>query len=192
MGLPAKPDVFERLVMFADARTEKLAPLLFTPLANTTTLPVVAPDGTAVAMLVEFQLVMLAVVPLNETVPLPWVAPNPEPVIVTTAPAAPDRRDKVVIAGVGSTVKLLPELDAASTVTTTLPVVARAGTMAAMLVLLQLVTVAATPLTVTVLLPWLDPKFVPATVTETPAAPDVGDKLVMVGVRKPVCAKLTE
>jgi hypothetical protein len=32
-----------------------------------------------------------------------------------------------------------------------------------------------------VLLPWLDPKFVPVTVIEVPTAPDVGDRLVMLG-----------
>ncbi len=47
----------------------KLTPLLFTPLADTTTLPVVAPLGTVTAMLVALQLPTLAAVPLNETVP---------------------------------------------------------------------------------------------------------------------------
>jgi hypothetical protein len=45
--------------------------LLFTPLAKTTTLPVVAPEGTVVAIVVALQLVTLAVVPLNITVPVP-------------------------------------------------------------------------------------------------------------------------
>jgi hypothetical protein len=49
----------------------KLTPLLFTPLANTTTYPVVAPEGTVVAMLLAPQLVTLAAVPLNITVPVP-------------------------------------------------------------------------------------------------------------------------
>src|SRR5579864_1499579 len=67
-GLPTGPDVRERLVIFAVASTLKLDPLLFTPLANTTTFPVVAPEGTEVTILVALQLVMPAVVPLNLTV----------------------------------------------------------------------------------------------------------------------------
>src|SRR5580658_9719554 len=49
---PAPPDVGERLVMLGADTTVKLDPLLFTPLANTITFPVVAPLGTVVAMLV--------------------------------------------------------------------------------------------------------------------------------------------
>ena len=57
------------------------------------------------------------------------------------------------------------------TVTTTLPVVAPAGTGATMLVALQLVGVAAVPLNVTVLVPCVAPKFVPVIVTEVPTTP---------------------
>src|SRR5258708_5862535 len=67
------------------------------------------------------------------------------------------------------------------TVTTTLPVVAPLGTGTAMLVALQLVGVAVVPLKVTVLVPWLAPKFAPAIVTEVPTGPDVGFRLVMLG-----------
>jgi len=42
-------------------------------------LPVVAPVGTVVKMLVALQLVTAAVVPLNLIVLLPWVAPKPDP-----------------------------------------------------------------------------------------------------------------
>ncbi len=49
----------------------KLSPLLFTPLANTTTFPVVAAEVTVTAMLVAFQLVTLAAAPLKLTVPDP-------------------------------------------------------------------------------------------------------------------------
>ena len=68
---PTAPDVGDRLVMLGVARTVKLLPLLFTPLANTTTLPVVAPDGTGTFMLVALQLVGVPAVPLNLTVLLP-------------------------------------------------------------------------------------------------------------------------
>ena len=79
------------------------------------------------------------------------------------------------------TVKLTPLLATPPTVTTTFPVVAPLGTGAAMLVALQLVGVANVPLNVTVLLPWVVPKFVPVIVTDVPTTPDVGFKFVMLG-----------
>lgn len=50
-----------------------------------------------------------------------------------------------------------------------------------MLVALQLVGVAEAPLKVTVLVPCAEPKLVPVIVTEAPAIPEVGFKLVMLG-----------
>ena len=50
-----------------------------------------------------------------------------------------------------------------------------------MLVPPQLVGAASVPLNVTVLVPCAVPKFVPPIVTEVPAPPDVGDRLVMLG-----------
>jgi len=55
--------------------------------------------------------------------------------------------------GADTTVKLTPALGEPDTVTTTLPVVAPDGTVAMMLVSLQLVAVAAIPLNLIVLLP---------------------------------------
>jgi len=83
--------------------------------------------------------------------------------------------------GAATTVKLFPLLAVPETVTTTFPVVAPVGTVATMLVALQLVAVAEVPLNFTVLLPWDEPKFVPVIVTEAPTAPDVGDRVVIVG-----------
>src|ERR1700721_2232999 len=91
-------------------KTVKGDPLLFTPLANTTTFPVVAPFGTVTAMLVALQVVTCAGVPLKLTVPDPCVATKPVPVIVTAAPHAPEVIDKVVMLGAGTTVKLDPLL----------------------------------------------------------------------------------
>ncbi len=51
-----------------------------------------------------------------------------------------------------------------------------------MLVALQLVGVAAVPLNVTVLVPCVDPKFVPVIVTAVPTGPELGDTVVMLGV----------
>jgi hypothetical protein len=61
-------------------------------------------------------------------------------------------------------------------------VVAPVGTVATIEVALQLpMVVAVVPLNCTVLEPWVEPKFVPVIVTDAPAAPDVGDRLVMLG-----------
>jgi hypothetical protein len=51
--------------------TVKFAPLLVTPPTVTSTLPVVAPVGTGTTMVVAFQLVGVAAVPLNVTVLAP-------------------------------------------------------------------------------------------------------------------------
>jgi hypothetical protein len=178
---PTGPEVDDKLVMLGVPTTVKLFPLLFTPLACTTTFPVVAPEGTVVAMLVALQLVAVAPVPLKLTVLLPWVDPKLLPAIVTDAPTAPEVGDKLLMLGAETTVKDSPLLDLLDTVTTTFPVVAPLGTVATMLVALQLVAVAVLPLNLTVLDPWLDPKFVPVIVTEAPTAPEVGERLVMVG-----------
>jgi hypothetical protein len=176
------PEVGVRmLIIGVGTKTVKFTPLLSTPLACTTTLPVVAPDGTRATMLVALQLVGVAAVPLNLTVPLPWVDPKLVPVIVTEAPTTPDVGERLLMCGAGTTVKFNPLLDLFETVTTTLPVVAPVGTVATMVVALQLVAVAVVPLNLTVLVPCVDPKFDPAIVTEAPTAPVLGDKLEIVG-----------
>jgi hypothetical protein len=43
------------------------------------------------------------------------------------------------------------------------------------------IVVAVVPLKVSVLVPWVAPKLVPVIVTKAPTAPDVGDRLVMLG-----------
>jgi hypothetical protein len=178
-AVPAAPDVGDKLVMLG-AVTVKLTPLLARPFVVTTTLPVVALAGTGATMLVLLQLVADAGTPLKVTVLAPWLLPKLVPLIVTAVSAGPDVGDKLVMLG-AVTVKLTPVLVSPFTVTNTLPVVALVGTGTTMLVLLQLVGAAGAPLKVTVLLPWLVPKFVPLTVTAVPTAPDVGDKLVMLG-----------
>jgi hypothetical protein len=139
--------------MLGVGNTVKLLPLLSTPLACTTTLPVVAPEGTGTTMLVALQLEGVAAVPLNLTVLLPCVAPKLVPAIVTETPTAPDAGERLVMLGAETTVKLFPLLAAPETVTTTFPVVAPEGTVATMLVALQLVGVAVVPLNLTVLVP---------------------------------------
>jgi len=156
-------------------------PLLGTPVTVTVTLPVVAPVGTGTAIDVAPQLVGVAAVPLKFTVLVPWVDPKFVPIIVTGTPILPEIGDRLVIAGVGNTVKLEPLLANPLTVTTTLPEVPLAGTDATIEVGLQLDAAAPVPLNVTVLVAWVVPKFVPAIVTGIPKAPEVGDKLVMPG-----------
>src|SRR5438874_2257003 len=87
----------------------------------------------------------------------------------------------LLIEGGGITVNETPLLACPLTVTTTLPVVAPLGTGATIEVALQLVGVAAAPLNVTVLVPCVAPKFAPVIVTEVPAAPEVGDRLLIEG-----------
>src|SRR6266704_126270 len=45
--------------------------------------------------------------------------------------------------------------------------------------------VAVVPLKVTLLLPWVEPKFAPVMVTEVPTGPDVGFRLAMLGAGVP-------
>ena len=161
----------------------KLTPLLATPVTVTSTFPLVAPAGTATTIEVAVQLVIVvAVVPLNFTVLVPGVAPKFVPVIVTGAPTAPEVTDRLVMVGVGSTVKLIPLVFTPAVFTTTFPVVAPAGTATAIEVAVQLVTDAVVPLNFTVPVPWGVTKFVPVIVTGAPTAPEVTDRLVMVGV----------
>jgi hypothetical protein len=171
--------------------TVKLTPLLATAPTVTTTFPVLAQVGTGTMMLVALQLVAVAATPLNLTVLVPCVVPKLVPVIVTAAPTSPEVGFKLVMVGAGEvTVKLTPLLAVPPTVTTTFPVVPPAGTGTTMLVALQVVGVAATPLNVTVLVPCVVPKLVPVIVTAAPISPEVGFKLVIAGAGR-VTVKLT-
>jgi hypothetical protein len=154
-AVPTGPEVgFKLVILGVGTVTVKFTPLLATPPTVTTTLPVVAPAGTDVAILVALQLVAVAAIPLKVTVLVPCVPPKLAPVIVTAVPRPPEMGFKLVMLGAGTvTVKLTPLLATPPTVTTTLPVVAPAGTDVAMLVALQLVTVAVVPLNFTVLVP---------------------------------------
>lgn len=174
--VPTPPEVGERLVMLGVAKTVKVTPLLAWAPTVTTTLPVLAPLGTGATMVFALQLVGVAVVPLNVTVP---VDPKVYPEMVTDMPTPPEVGESAVMLGV--TVKLMLLLAWPPTVTTTEPVVAAFGTGVTILVALQLVGVAVVPLNVTVLAPCVDPKFNPEIVTEVAAGPEVTDRLVMLG-----------
>src|ERR1035437_4876126 len=77
----------------------------------------------------------------------------------------------------GTTVKAAPALATPFTVTTRLPEVAPTGTGTTIDVALQLVGVAGVPLNVTVLAPWLAPKFVAVIVTGAPTAAEGGGRV---------------
>ena len=94
----------------------------------------------------------------------------------------------LVMFGSADTVKLLPLLATPETVTTTAPVIAPVGTVVTMLVALQLDGVETVPWNVTVLVPWVAPKFTPVIVTEVPTAPSAGDSLVILGAAATVNA----
>jgi hypothetical protein len=181
--VPTGPEVGDRLVMLGGTVTVNATLLLARPPTVTTTLPVVAPLGTATVMLVPLQLAAVAAeVPLKVTVLLARVAPKFVPVIVTDVPTGPEVGDRLVMLGGTVTVNATPLLARPPTVTTTFPVVAPLGTAMVMLVPVQLAAVPAeAPLKVTVLLPWVAPKFVPVIVTAVPTGPDVSDRLVMLG-----------
>ena len=97
-------------------------------------------------MLVAVQLLMVAATPLNVIVPC--VLPKPLPLTVTDAPTGAETGERFVIIGGIVTAKGAPLLDKFPTVITTLPVVAPDGTVATMLVSVQLLAVATTPLNV--------------------------------------------
>src|SRR5262245_22371898 len=151
------------------------------PPTVTTTLPVVAPTGTVTVMLVSDQLVGVAAVPLNVTVLVSWVAPKLLPVIVTEVATGPLVGERLVSVGVGMTVNVSALLARPPTVTTTLPLVAPAGTGTTMLEADHDVGVAVVPLNVTVLVPLVAPKLVPLIVTDVATGPLDGAKLVSVG-----------
>jgi len=77
MQFPTAPDDADSALMLGGAFvTVKLTPLLARPPTVTTTLPVLAPLGTEVPILVALQLVAVAVIPLNVTVLDPWADPK--------------------------------------------------------------------------------------------------------------------
>jgi len=156
-------------------------PLLADPPTVTTILPVEAPTGTGKVMLVALQDIGVAGVPLKVTVLVPCTAPKLVPAMTTGVPTEPEAGEKLVIVGGPGTVKGAPLLAKPPTVTTTLPVVAPPGTGTTMFVALQLVGEADVPLKVTVLVPCDAPKLVPVIVMAVPTAPDVGERLVMLG-----------
>ena len=183
--VPPGPELGKRLVIVGlgagGESTAKLTPLLATPATVTTTLPVVAPVGAGTTIEVEFQLAGVAGVPLKLTELPPCVPPKPVPLIATDVPTTPEVGDKFVMLGADPTVNSTPLLPIPPTAISTFPVVAPVGTGTTIDVSLQLVGVATMPLKVALLLPWIAPKLLPATVTDVPTGPMFGEMLFMVG-----------
>jgi hypothetical protein len=167
--------------MFGPESTVKLTALLATPDSVTTTFPVAAAVGTGTTTLVGPQLVGKAIVPLNVIVVEPWVGPKFVPVMVIEEPTEPELGDRLVMRGVGRNVKLTVLLAFPAAVTTTGPELAPLGTGTVICESVQLAGVAAAPLKVTVLEPWVRPKVVPAIVTVVPDGAEEGERLVMFG-----------
>ena len=132
-------------------------------------------------MLVADHVVGVALVPLNVTVLVPFVAPKFVPAIVTDVATGPVAGVSDVKIGGTATVNGSALLAAPLTVTTTLPVKAPTGTGTTMLVADQLVGVALIPLNLTVLVPCVAPKLVPVIVTDVPTGPIAGERLVRAG-----------
>jgi len=176
--VPAAPVVGVTLLIAGV--TANGTPLLVPLAVVTTTLPVVAAAGTVAVMLPALQAVAVAEVPLKVTVPDPCEAPKVEPAIATDDPTIPEFGVRLLMAG--GTVKVTPLLAPLEVVTTRLPVVAPAGTVAVMRPALQAVTVAAVPLKVTVLVPCEAPKVEPAMTTDDPTIPEFGVRLLIAGV----------
>jgi len=155
MDDPTAPVFGVNDVMLGTAVTVNVTPeLAIPPAAVTTTLPVVAPLGTVAVMLLAPQLVIVvALTPLNFTLPFPTLGPKLDPVITIDDPTAPVFGVNKVMLGAPVTVKVCPLLALPETVTITFPVVAPVGTVAVMLDAAQAVVVAVVPLNLTVLLP---------------------------------------
>lgn len=173
------PLVGEKLAMVgAGCIIVKLAADVAVPFGVSTVIfPVVAAAGTAVVICVALFTVMVAAVPLNFTAvaPVKFV-----PVRVTEAPAKPLDGEKLVIEGAfDETVKLDTEVAVPlEVVRLILPVLAPTGTDVVIVVALLTVKAAVVPLNLSDVAP---ERFVPVTVTLSPANPLVGAKLVILG-----------
>lgn len=105
---PAMPELGLSTLILGGGVTVNVTPLLAWPLTVTTTEPVVAPVGTVAVMPVSLQLELevVALVPLNLTVLVPFVAPKPEPAMVIDEPIAPELGVKLVIVGAAKAVAI--------------------------------------------------------------------------------------
>jgi hypothetical protein len=100
-GVPIGPDIGLNDVMAGgNTRVKSVGLIAICPTTSTVILPVVAPKGTVVVMLVAELAVTVAVAPLNCTTLLAGVALKLVPVMVTVVPTEPVLGVKEVIVGV--------------------------------------------------------------------------------------------
>src|SRR5207249_10496814 len=119
-------------VMLGAPVTVNVTPALATPpAAVTTTFPLVAPLGTVAVMLLAPQLVIVvALVPLNFTLPFPTLGPKLDPAITIDDPTAPVFGVNDVMLGAPVPVNVTPALATpTAAVTTTIPVLPPLGTL---------------------------------------------------------------
>jgi len=164
------------------AVTVKPTPLLGMLFTVITTLPLVAVAGTLATTDVLVQLVTVAATPSNVRVLVPWLAPKALPLIVTVVPVGPEAGERLLIEGVAVKNDVLLGAPLTVTMTGDDPEPRPMGAVTAMLLLLQLLTVAAIPAKVTKLVPWLAPKFDPVMVIAVPTGPEMSDRFVITGV----------
>ena len=184
---PVKPAVGVKLVTVGAAATVKLVALVAWPPGVFTTIgpdPVVALATVTLICTAVFESMLCTAVPLTvtEVAPLRLL-----PLMVIWVPTGPLAGVKSVMFGVAPfTVKFgvarLIVLAVPPAVMTVIgPVVADAGTVATMELLLQVVGTAVTPLNLTLPPDCVAPKLVPEIVTEVPTVPLVGLNPVMLG-----------
>ena len=180
---PAAPSEGVKVEIVGVSNTLNGDPLeTVSPFSVNEIVPVDAPTGTEVVILVEVEAVTTAATPLNSTTLLVGVVLKLFPEMITDAPTAPLAGLNPVIDGVGSTVKSLTLVTVTPlTVTEIFPKVAPAGTVVVMLVAVEEETAAAIPLKRTTFSVGVMLKFVPVIVTVVPSAPLLGVKLEKVG-----------
>lgn len=173
-------------VIAGDDSTLKLVPLVIViPLTVIEIGPDVAPAGTVAVIVVAVEAVTVAEIPLKETVLLAGVVLKLVPVITMDAPTAPVPGLNPVNVGVAATLKLLLlNTVIPFSASDIFPEVAPTGTVVVMLVEVEAVTMALTPLNVKILLAGVVLKLAPVMVMVAPTAPLAGLKLVMAGVGK--------
>jgi hypothetical protein len=162
--------------------TAKTIPLLLAFPKLTVMGPVDAPAGTGTTMVLFVQLVGVAEVPLNCTMPPDELAPKLEPVMVTGVPGGPEVGEIVLM--FGATVKTTALLAFPAAVTTTGPLVAPAGTGVTIDPYVMVLGVATTPLNVTTAVAesiGSPVKNRPRMSTTPPSGPLVGEISLMVG-----------
>lgn len=174
-----------RIVGEVELTVKLVALVAVCPPTVTVIVPLVAPIGTEVVMLVAVLAVTTAVTLLNLTILLLGVVLKFVPVIVMDEPTAPLVGLKLVMVGevvIPTEKSTMLVAICPPTATVIFPVVAPDGTVAVILVLVGVpVMVAIVPLNLTILLAGIVLKFSPMILTTVPVAPVTGLMLLITG-----------